>query len=130
MTKNEKALLAVLWEYGDEMRAGAGWRENDVMNRAEHVEAERDGRAAVITLYTAPDDDGRRDSAQYHTGRHCWTNRYFLGIDTEAKTFSRERARWYSREDVAEISKTDRRRIIEKLERAGYIETNYFYPHP
>lgn len=57
-------------------------------------------------------------------------NRYFLGIDTEAKTFSRERARWYSREDVAEISKRDRAALLEKLERAGYTETDHFIPQP
>lgn len=53
-----------------------------------------------------------------------------MGIDTENKTFSRERARWYSREDVAEISKRDRAALIEKLERAGYAETDMFYPKP
>lgn len=56
--------------------------------------------------------------------------RYYLGIDTDNKTFSRERARWYSREDITEISKTDRRALIEKLERAGYTETDYFHPIP
>ena len=56
--------------------------------------------------------------------------RYYLGIDTEEKTFSRERAKWYSREDIAEISKTDRRAIIERLEKAGYKETDYFIPKP
>lgn len=74
MTKREYALIAVLWEYGEEMRKSAGWRENDVMNRAEYVEADRDGLHAVFTIYTTPDDDGHRDSAQYHAGRHCWTN--------------------------------------------------------
>lgn len=56
--------------------------------------------------------------------------RYYLGIDTESRTFSRERARWYSREDITEISKTDRRAIIERLEKAGYTETDFFYPIP
>lgn len=56
--------------------------------------------------------------------------RYYLGIDTDNKTFSRERARWYSREDFAEISKRDRAALIEKLERAGYAETDMFYPKP
>lgn len=65
---------------------------------------------------------------EFCTKRNPSGNRYYLGIDTEAKTFSRQRSRWYSREDAAEISKTDRRRIIEKLERAGYTETEYFHP--
>ena len=56
--------------------------------------------------------------------------RYYLGVDTENKTFSRERARWYSREDIAEISKKDRAAMIEKLKRAGYAETDLFYPKP
>ena len=56
--------------------------------------------------------------------------RYYLGIDTDAHTFSRERARWYSKEDIVEISKKDRAALIEKLERAGYAETEQFHPKP
>lgn len=67
---------------------------------------------------------------EFATKRTPAGNRYYLGIDTEEKTFSRERARWYSREDIAEISKTDRRAIIERLEKAGYKETDYFTPKP
>lgn len=67
---------------------------------------------------------------EFATKRDPSGNRYFLGIDTENKTFSRERARWYSREDVAEISKKDRRAMIERLQAAGWAETDSFIPKP
>lgn len=67
---------------------------------------------------------------EFATKRDAAGNRYFLGIDTESRTFSRDRARWYSREDVAEISRKDRRALIEKLESAGYTETDLFFPKP
>ena len=67
---------------------------------------------------------------EFATKRDSNGNRYFLGIDTDKKTFSRDRARWYSRDDITEISKKDRAALIEKLERAGYAETDLFYPKP
>lgn len=74
MDKKEFALLCILWTFGQEMRASAGWRENDVLNRLEDFDAERAPNGNfIITLYTGPDDDGHRDSAEYHTGRHTWT---------------------------------------------------------
>ena len=74
MTKKELALIAVFGLWGEEMRKSAGWRENDVLNRAEDFDAERAPYGNfIITLYTGPDDDGHRDSAEYHTGRHTWT---------------------------------------------------------
>ena len=74
MDKKEFALICILWTFGQEMRAAAGWRENDILNRAEDFDAERAPNGNfIITLYTGPDDDGHRDSAEYHTGRHTWT---------------------------------------------------------
>lgn len=67
---------------------------------------------------------------EFATKRTAAGIRYYLGIDTDNKTFSRDRARWYSREDVAEISKRDRAALIERLEKAGYAETDMFYPKP
>ena len=60
---------------------------------------------------------------EFATKRNINGNRYYLGIDTEKKSFSRERGRWYSRNDITEITKTDRRKIIEQLENAGFTET-------
>lgn len=60
---------------------------------------------------------------EFATKRDQNGNRYYLGIDTEKKSFSRERGRWYSREDITEITKADRRKIIEQLEHAGFTET-------
>lgn len=60
---------------------------------------------------------------EFATKRDVNGNRYYLGIDTEKKSFSRERGHWYSREDITEISKADRRKIIEQLENAGFTET-------
>ena len=48
--------------------------------------------------------------------------RKYLGIDTDNKTFSRWLSCWISREDFTEISATDRRAMIEKLEKAGFTE--------
>ena len=62
---------------------------------------------------------------EFATKRDNNGNRYYLGIDTEKKTFSRERSHWYSREDITEISKKDRRKMIDQLEAANYTEVNY-----
>lgn len=53
---------------------------------------------------------------EFATKRDRNGNRYYLGIDTDRKVYSLERGHWYSREDIAEITKTDRRRLIEKIE--------------
>lgn len=63
---------------------------------------------------------------EFTTKRNTSGNRSYLGIDTEKKVFSRERGWWYGREDVIEISKTDRIRMIEKLESENYTEIEYF----
>lgn len=59
---------------------------------------------------------------KFATKRDVNGNRYYLGVDTENKTFARERSHWYSREDISEISKTDRRKMIDQLENEGYNE--------
>ena len=59
---------------------------------------------------------------EFATKRDVNGNRYYLGVDTENKTFARERSHWYSREDIFEISKTDRRKMIDQLENEGYNE--------
>lgn len=63
---------------------------------------------------------------EFATKRDASGNRYYLGIDTDSKTFSRERGRWYCREDVIEIGKSDRRALVEKLEAAGFEEVEHF----
>lgn len=63
---------------------------------------------------------------RFATKRDRNGNRYFLGLDTEKKIFSRESAHWYSREDLtAEVTRTQRRRIIEQLETEGYTEIEH-----
>lgn len=62
---------------------------------------------------------------EFATKRDINGNRYFLGIDYESKTFARERAKLYGREDIIEISKKDRRKLIDILEKQGFIEVNY-----
>ena len=49
-------------------------------------------------------------------------NRYLLIIDTDNKKYARESYHWFCREDFAEISKSDRRRIIDKLMVEGFEE--------
>lgn len=63
---------------------------------------------------------------EFATKRDANGNRYYLGIDTENKTFSRERGKWYSREDITEITKADRRKLIDQLQTAGFDEVNHF----
>ena len=63
---------------------------------------------------------------EFSTKRDRNGNRYYLGIDTENKTFSRERGKWYGRDDVIEIGKRDRREIINKLESDNFTEVEYF----
>ena len=59
---------------------------------------------------------------EFATKRDINGNRYYLGVNPDNKTFSRERSRWYSREDITEIGKRDRRVLIDRLEKAGYVE--------
>lgn len=61
---------------------------------------------------------------EFATKRDRNGNRYYLGIDTDRKVYSLGRGRWYSREDITEITKTDRRRLIEKIE-AEYKRIDY-----
>lgn len=63
---------------------------------------------------------------EFATKRDRNGNRYYLGIDTDNKTFSRERGKWYGRDDVIEIGKRDRREIIDKLESDNFTEVEYF----
>ena len=62
---------------------------------------------------------------EYTTKRDVNGNRYYLGVDTEAKTYSTTRSMWYGRDDVLEISKKDRRKLIEVLDRQGFTEVNH-----
>lgn len=62
---------------------------------------------------------------KFATKRDKNGNRYFLAIDTDKKIFSRESAHWYSREDITEVSKTDRRKMIDQAEAANYTEVDY-----
>ena len=61
----------------------------------------------------------------FATKRDVNGNRYFLGIDTGAECFATESRHWYSRDDVIEISKKDRRELIAQLERNGYERRDY-----
>lgn len=63
---------------------------------------------------------------EFATKRDRNGNRYYLGIDTDNKTFSRERGKWYSREDITEIGKNDRRKMIDQLTAAGFTEKEHF----
>lgn len=71
---------------------------------------------------------------EFATKRDKNGNRYYLGLETETKTFSRERGKWYSKDDLtAEITRKERRKLIEELEESGFIEIEcaidwYKYP--
>lgn len=72
-TRDRMTIIKILFLYGDEMRAAAGWRENDIMSRADEIEISKENGFFVFDLYAPADADGHRDGAQYHTGRHTWT---------------------------------------------------------
>lgn len=61
---------------------------------------------------------------KFSTKSNASGNRYFLGFDTDKKIFSRESAHWYCMEDVTEIKRSDRKKMIEALEADGYKEVN------
>lgn len=63
---------------------------------------------------------------EFSTKRDVNGNRYYLGIDTDNKTFSRERGKWYGRDDVTEIGKRDRRKLIDDLQENGFTEIEHF----
>lgn len=63
---------------------------------------------------------------EFATKRDINGNRYYLGINYENKTFSRERGMWYSKEDIVEIKKSDRKKLIDKLENMGFSEIEHF----
>lgn len=63
---------------------------------------------------------------EFSTKRDINGNRYYLGFDADKKVFSRERGKWYGRDDIIEISKTDRRKLIDSLEADGYAEVEHF----
>jgi hypothetical protein len=45
-------------------------------------------------------------------------------VDHEKKIYSRTAAHWFCRDDFIEISKTDRNKLIDILDAAGYTETD------
>ena len=47
-------------------------------------------------------------------------------MDTDKKVFSRERGKGYGRDDIIEINKADRRKLIDSLEADGYAEIEHF----
>ena len=60
---------------------------------------------------------------RFSTKRDRNGNRYFLGIDTEKKTFATTSAHWYTRDDLtAEITRKNLRNLREEAEKAGYKE--------
>lgn len=60
---------------------------------------------------------------RYATKRDINGNRYFLGFDTDKKIYALESRSWYGKADLdAEITRKERRAMVEKLEKAGYTE--------
>ena len=60
---------------------------------------------------------------RYATKRNASGNRKFLAMDTERKVFARESLHWFCKEDLtAELTNTQRRNLIDELEKAGFSE--------
>ena len=49
-------------------------------------------------------------------------NRYYTIIDHMNKVYTRQPAHWFCREDYIEVTKADRRRLEDLLEKNGYKE--------
>lgn len=49
-------------------------------------------------------------------------NKYYLGIDTDTKTYSRQRSHWYTIDEVIPINRKARRDLITQVEKEGYNE--------
>lgn len=62
------------------------------------------------------------------TKRNAAGWRKILLIDTETKEYSRESTHWFFREDFLEVSTTDFRRTLEKVEKEGYKEVERMTP--
>ena len=61
---------------------------------------------------------------KFATKRDRNGNRYYLGIDTEKKVYALTSSHWYSREDFTEVTKRDRRKLIEAVRADGYKEVD------
>jgi len=60
---------------------------------------------------------------KFATKRNASGNRYYLAIDTEKKVYARDSYHWYCKEDLtAEVTRAQRRNLIEELEKAGFSE--------
>lgn len=59
---------------------------------------------------------------KFATKRDRNGNRYYLGIDTKNKVYAVTSSHWYSREDFTEVTKKDRRKLIESVKAEGYTE--------
>lgn len=49
-------------------------------------------------------------------------NRYYLGIDTDKKTYSRQRSHWYTMGEVIPITRKARGDLIAQIKKEGYDE--------
>lgn len=61
---------------------------------------------------------------RFATRRNANGYRKILIINHDKKIYSRTAAHWYSREDFIETTNTDRNKLIDFIEAAGYIETD------
>ena len=64
----------------------------------------------------------------YCTKRNAAGWRKKLIVDTDKKQFSRESTHWFCREDFAEVSIGDFRRMLEKVEKEGYTQVDFLTP--
>jgi len=63
---------------------------------------------------------------RFATKRDINGNRYFLGIDTDNKTFARESAHYYCKDDLdGELTKTKRHAFIDRLIDNGFSEIDH-----
>lgn len=58
----------------------------------------------------------------YATKRDRNGNRYILIIDHDRRQYATTADRWYAKEDYLEVSKADRRRMLEAVQAAQYEE--------
>ena len=59
---------------------------------------------------------------RYATKRDINGNRYYLIIDTEAKTYALTPSKWFNKEDYITATKTDKRKAQANIEELGFTE--------
>lgn len=62
---------------------------------------------------------------KFATKRNTNGNRYFVGINTQSREYSRISHNWFCRDDFIEVSYKDLHKIIQQCKDSGFSEISY-----